>query len=282
MDESNDAKRGRVRPSRDFRKVEVGIGGGDSRAGIRAFRDDEPREGIVRRRRGNATVGSSRVIRRRARDVRPRGNALDERSNARRGALGDSFRGDVSLATPRRRRTRRRRTVLRRVASDVETVVDGTSRRALAPRGHATRRAHPPRRRTGVKSRLGIRSLTGTVPVAGARARSQTPPRREFSRRRLARGRRRRRRRKREVLDGARERRRDEKVLGPVRVLGLGRERERRSGFERARPNTRARGFVFDVERTRRRIRPFARVAARVARKPIRKPSAASRSQRGV
>ena len=196
--------------------------------------------------------------------------------------LGDSFRGDVSLATPRRRRTRRRRTVLRRVASDVETVVDGTSRRALAPRGHATRRAHPPRRRTGVKSRLGIRSLTGTVPVAGARARSQTPPRREFPRRRFARGRRRRRRRKREVLDGARERRRDEKVLGPVRVLGLGRERERRSGFERARPNTRARGFVFDVERTRRRIRPFARVAARVARKPIRKPSAASRSQRGV
>ena len=273
MDESNDAKRGRVRPSRDFRKVEVGIGGGDSRAGIRAFRDDEPREGIVRRRRGNATVGSSRVIRRRARDVRPRGNALDERSNARRGALGDSFRGDVSLATPRRRRTRRRRTVLRRVAPDVETVVDGTSRRALAPRGHATRRAHPPRRRTGAESRLGIRSLTGTVPVAGARARSQTP---------FARGRRRRRRRKREVLDGARERRRDEKVLGPVRVLGLGRERERRSGFERARPNTRARGFVFDVERTRRRIRPFARVAARVARKPIRKPSAASRSQRGV
>ena len=122
--------------------------------------------------------------------------------------------------------------------------------------------------------RLGIRSLTGTVPVAGARARSQTPPRREFPRRRFARGRRRRRRRKREVLDGARERRRDEKVLGPVRVLGLGRERERRSGFERARPNTRARGFVFDVERTRRRIRPFARVAARVARKPIRKPSA--------
>ena len=156
------------------------------------------------------------------------------------------------------------------------------STRSRAARA-ATRRAHPPRRRTGVESRLGNRSLTGTVPVAGARARSQTPPRRDFPRRRVARGRRRRRRRKREVLDGARERRRDEKVLGPVRVLGLGRERERRSGFERARPNARARGFVFDVERTRRRSRPFARVAARVARKPTRKPRvAASRSQRGV